>query len=166
MLGRAERNLAHRCDDDGCMTIRADHIAGGFFVALGIVVFILGWDLPFGRITSPGAGMLPKVLAGLMIAFGLLVAVSSTMTERFDEIPWSDFGHAALVIVIAALATFLYSRIGFLLTMPLLVFALLVVVERRNLVMAAVFSISLTLFAYWLFAIMLRAPIETGSFWY
>ena len=32
------------------------------------VVFILGWDLPFGRISAPGAGMLPKFLAGMMIA--------------------------------------------------------------------------------------------------
>lgn len=147
------------------MSLRADHIAGGAFIALGIAIFILGWDLPFGRISAPGAGMLPKLMAGLMIAFGAIVALASTMTERLRDILWSDFSHAALVIAIAAAATFLYSRLGFLITMPLLVFALLVVVERRNLVMAAVFSIGLTLFAYWLFAIMLKAPLETGSLW-
>ncbi|MGV3634955.1 MAG: tripartite tricarboxylate transporter TctB family protein [Pseudorhodoplanes sp.] len=147
------------------MTPRADTIAGGFFVALGIVVFILGWDLPFGRLTAPGAGMLPKLLASMMIAFGAIIAVIGAHGEELSEIPWSDFGHAGLVIVIAAVATFLYSRLGFLLTMPLLVFSLLAVVERRNLVMAAVFSISLTLFAYWLFAIVLKAPLERGIIW-
>lgn len=147
------------------MSLRADHIAGGAFVALGILVFILGWDLPFGRLTAPGAGMLPKLMAGMLIAFGAIIAFASTVTERLGDIPWGDFSHAALVIVIAAAATFLYSRLGFLVTMPLLVFALLAVVERRNLVMAAVFSIGLTLFAYWLFAIMLKAPLETGSLW-
>jgi hypothetical protein len=147
------------------MTIRADIIAGGFFVALGIVVFILGWDLPFGRITAPGAGMLPKVLASMMIAFGAIIAIIGVHSEKLSDIPWSDFSHAGLVIVIAAVATFLYSRLGFLITMPLLVFALLAVVERRNLVMAAVFSVSLTLFAYWLFAIVLKAPLERGMIW-
>ena len=41
---------------------------GGVFVALGIVVFALSGDLPFGTLSSPGAGMLPKLMAGLMIA--------------------------------------------------------------------------------------------------
>jgi putative tricarboxylic transport membrane protein len=147
------------------MNLRADYIAGGAFIALGLLVFILGWDLPFGRITAPGAGMLPKLMAGMMIAFGTIVAVIRSHGEKLHEIPWSDFSHAALVIVIAAAATLLYSRLGFLITMPLLVFALLAVVERRNLVMAAVFSVSLTLFAYWLFAIVLKAPLERGSLW-
>jgi hypothetical protein len=147
------------------MNLRADHIAGGAFVALGILVFILGWDLPFGRITAPGAGMLPKFLASMMIAFGAIIAILGSHSETLQEIPWSDFSHAGLVIVIAAGATFLYSRLGFLLTMPLLVFSLLAVVERRNLVMAAVFSVTLTLFAYWLFAIVLKAPLERGIIW-
>ncbi|MFZ5691509.1 MAG: tripartite tricarboxylate transporter TctB family protein [Pseudomonadota bacterium] len=147
------------------MKLRADYIAGGAFAALGIVVFILGWDLPFGRITAPGAGMLPKLLAGMMIAFAVVIALVGTHGETLREIPWSDFSHAALVIAIAAIATFLYSKLGFLLTMPILIFALLTVVERRNLIMAAVFAVTLTLFAYWLFAIILKAPLESGSLW-
>lgn len=149
----------------GRMNLRADHLAGGAFIALGVLVLVIGWHLPFGRITAPGAGMLPKVLASLMIAFGAIVAASSTQRETLRDIPWSDATHAALVVGIAALATWLYSRLGFLLTMPLLVFALLAVVERRNLVMAAGFAIGLTLFAYWLFAIVLHAPLERGTLW-
>jgi hypothetical protein len=147
------------------MNFRADYIAGGAFVVLGLLVFILGWDLPFGRITAPGAGMLPKMLAGLMIVFAIAITVIGTHGESLRDIPWGDFGHAALVIIIAAVATFLYSKLGFLLTMPMLIFALLAVVERRNLVMAAVFAVTLTLFAYWLFAILLKAPLETGIIW-
>jgi putative tricarboxylic transport membrane protein len=153
---------------DGHMNIRdirADHLAGGAFIALGILVLIIGFDLPFGRISAPGAGMLPKLMAALMIAFGAIIAVASTNRETLSDIPWGDFGHAALVIVIGAIATFLYSRLGFLATMPLLIFALLVVVERRNLVVAAAFAICLTLFAYWLFAILLKAPLERGTIW-
>jgi hypothetical protein len=147
------------------MNLRADHIAGGFFIGFGLLVFILGWDLPFGRITAPGAGMLPKFLAGMMMVFGAIITASSTLTEKLRDIPWGDLRHAALVISIAAAATLLYPRLGFLLTMPLLIFALLAVVERRNLVAAAVFAIALTLFAYWLFAIALNSPLERGLLW-
>lgn len=147
------------------MNLRADHVAGGAFIALGIVVFILGWDLPFGRISAPGAGMLPKFLAGTMIALAAAIIISGVHGETLADIPWSDWSHAALVLIIAAVSTWLYSRLGFLVTMPLLVFSLLTLVERRNLMAAAVYAIGLTLFSYWLFAIALHAPLERGSLW-
>jgi hypothetical protein len=147
------------------MNLRADHVAGGVFIALGILVFILGWDLPFGRISAPGAGMLPKLLAAMMIAFAAAIMISGPHGETLSEMPWGDWKHAALVIGIAAIATWLYSRLGFLVTMPLLIFALLAVVERRNLIAAAIYAVGLTLFAYWLFAIALHAPLERGSLW-
>jgi hypothetical protein len=49
--------------------------------------------------------------------------------------------------------------------MSLLVFALLAVVERKNILVAAAYACSLTLFAYWLFGIVLKAPLERGLFW-
>jgi len=53
------------------MIVRADHVAGAAFIALGILVFALGSDLPFGTVTQPGAGMMPKLVAGLMILFAV-----------------------------------------------------------------------------------------------
>ena len=50
--------------------------------------------------------------------------------------------------------------------MSLLVFALLVVVERRNVLRAAAYSIGLTLFAYWLFGKALKSPLERGMLWF
>ena len=43
------------------MTLRSDHVAGAAFVVFGIVVFALSGDLPFGRLSAPGAGMMPKL---------------------------------------------------------------------------------------------------------
>ena len=147
------------------MTFRADHVAGCAFIAFGILVFVLGWDLPFGSISAPGAGMLPKFLAGMMMALAAVIMISGSQGETLADIPWSDWSHAALVLIIAVASTWLYSRLGFLVTMPLLIFSLLVLVERRNLLPAAVYAIGLTLFCYWLFAIALNAPLERGSLW-
>ena len=55
------------------MTLRADHVAGVFFILFGMLVFALSGDLPFGTISSPGAGMMPKLMAGLMMAFAAAV---------------------------------------------------------------------------------------------
>jgi hypothetical protein len=147
------------------MTLRADHVAGGVFIALGILVFIIGWDLPFGRLSAPGAGMLPKLMAGLMILFAIGIVAAGSASEPVAKLPWSDWSHAAQVTVITAVAVSLYTTLGFLITMSLLVFALLAVVERKNILAAAAYACSLTLFAYWLFGIVLKAPLERGLFW-
>jgi hypothetical protein len=147
------------------MTPRADHIAGGAFIALGVLVFIIGWDLPFGRLSAPGAGMLPKLMAGLMILFAIGIVAAGSQSDRVSQLPWSDWSHAAQVTVITAVAISLYTTLGFLITMSLLVFALLAIVERKNVLAAAAYACGLTLFAYWLFGIALKAPLERGLFW-
>lgn len=148
------------------MTLRSDHIAGLFFIALGILVFALSGDLPFGTISSPGAGMMPKLMAGLMIAFAVAIVASGGASQRLADINWSDRWHALLVVLITAAAIFAYQRLGFLITMSLLVFTLLVAIERRNVLKAAAYSLALTLFAYWLFGKALKAPLERGLLWF
>ena len=55
-----------------------------------------------------------------------------------------------------------YQRLGFLVTMTLLVFVLLTVIERQKLHYAAAYSIGLTVIAWWVFGKALKAPLETG----
>jgi hypothetical protein len=148
------------------MIIRADHVAGGAFIAFGIVVFAISGDLPFGSLSAPGAGMLPKLMAGLMMLFAALIVIGAGSSQKFAEIDWSDRGHAALLVLITGVAVSLYQPLGFLITMTLLVFTLLVVVERRNVLRAAAYSVGLTLFAYWLFGKALKSPLERGLLWF
>jgi hypothetical protein len=148
------------------MIIRADHVAGGAFIAFGIVVFAISGDLPFGSLSAPGAGMLPKLMAGLMMLFAALIVMGAGSSQKFAEIDWSDRGHAALLVLITGVAVSLYQPLGFLITMTLLVFTLLVVVERRNVLRAAAYSVGLTLFAYWLFGKALKSPLERGVLWF
>jgi hypothetical protein len=130
------------------------------------VVFAISGDLPFGSLTAPGAGMLPKLAAGLLIAFAGLIILSGRGSAALGSIDFSDWKHAALLVVITAAATLAYRPLGFLLTMSLLVFLLLVVVERRNVLRAAIYAIALTLFAYWLFGKALKSPLERGVLWF
>jgi hypothetical protein len=123
-------------------------------------------ELPFGTLSAPGAGMMPKLAAGAMMLFAALLVLAARDSPPLASINWSDRGHAALVVVIAGAAVLAYRPLGFLITMALLVFALLVVIERRRLAFAAAYSIVLTLFAYWLFGKALKSPLERGLFWF
>ena len=130
------------------------------------MVLAVSGDLPFGSLSAPGAGMMPKLVTGLMMLFAALILIGAAQSQEFAGIPWSDRGHAAGVVLITAVAAAAYQPLGFLITMALLVFALLVVVERRNALIAAGYSVGLTLFAYWLFGKALKEPLERGLLWF
>jgi len=128
-------------------------------------VFAISGELPFGTLAAPGAGMMPKLAAALMMLFAALLAFAPSPV-RAATIDWSDRNHAVLVVVITAVAVACYRPLGFLIAMTALVFALLVIVERRNALTAAVYSIALTVFAYWLFGKALKSPLERGVLWF
>lgn len=148
------------------MKLRADHVSGTAFFLLGVVVFAISGDLPFGRLAAPGAGMLPKLMAGLMIALGGLIVWHAKTSPAWAGLDWSDGRHAVPLLVVTAMAVAAYRPLGFLITMPALVFGLLVLVERKPLPHAALYAIGLTLFAYWLFAKALKSPLERGLLWF
>lgn len=148
------------------MSPRVDQVSGIAFVLFGCLVFAISGDLPFGRLSAPGAGMMPKLMAGLMIAFGAVIALRGKASAACSSVDWGDWRHAVPLLLITGSAVTAYRWLGFLITMAGLVFALLVLVERKSLLPAMAYSIGLTLFAYGLFAKALKAPLERGLLWF
>ena len=146
------------------MIVRADHVAGGAFVVFGLAIFALSGDLPFGALSMPGSGFMPKLVAGLLVVLGLALVARASESGPLSAIDWSDGKHASLVFLITALGVASYEHLGFILTMGLMLFGFLVVVERRNFAPAALYSIATTLIAYATFAIALKAPLPIGPF--
>ena len=146
--------------------LRRDHIAGGAFIAAGALIFALSDDLPFGTLASPGAGMMPKLVLTLLIAFGALLVLRAGESPPLAAIQWQDLGHAATVVIVAAGATALYTILGFVLSMSLLMFVLLYLVERRAWWRAAIVSVGVTVGSYFLFNTLLKSPLPPMPFWY
>ena len=144
------------------MTLRTDHVAGAFFIGLGLLLIALSGDLPTGNLSMPGSGFLPKIVAVLTIFFGAVLAVRARESKVLSTLSWSDAKHAAMVVVIAAAAIAMLDWLGFITTNVLLIFALLVIVERRRLVPATVYSVGLVLITYVLFVYVLKTPLHTG----
>ena len=148
------------------MILRRDHIAGGAFVAAGVLILAVSHDLPFGRLASPGAGMLPVLVIALMMLFGLILVLQARMSPPIAEISWHDLPHAARVTAVAAAAASLYTTLGFVITMALLLFTLVYVIERRGLLAALAFSIPIPVFTYLAFDYALKTPLERGLLWF
>lgn len=144
------------------MTLRADHVAGGFFVAAALLVLALSGDLPTGRLAAPGAGMVPKLVCALMIFFGLLLVLRAGESAPLATIQWRDLRHAIPVVAITGAAVALYETLGFIVTMSVMMFVLVAAVERRHWAPAALFSLGVALATYFLFTIALKTPLEQG----
>jgi putative tricarboxylic transport membrane protein len=144
------------------MTLRTDHIAGGAFAGFGLLVLALSGDLPFGTLSFPGAGMMPKLLAGLLVVFGLLIMLRAGESAPLAAVSWRDLPHAVRIVAVTAVAAALYQTLGFLVTMTLLLFALIFGAERRHPLAAAAFSIGVVALTYLLFDVLLKTPLATG----
>jgi hypothetical protein len=146
------------------MEIRSDHVAGAAFVGFGVLVLALSGDLPTGQLSMPGAGFLPRLIAALIIILGFTLFLRAGESAPFSSLDWSNGKHAGLVVLITTLAIAIYTWLGFIITMVLLLLCLLVIIERRNVVRAAIYSVAVVLFTYGLFDWALKAPLLIGPF--
>lgn len=144
--------------------LRADHVAGAAFIALGVLVIALSGELPTGQLSMPGSGFLPKIVAVLTMLFGLLLMVRAAESPPFAEISWHDGKHALLVTLITAGAIALYTYLGFVLTMGAMMLALLIVLEHRHPLRALAYSAAVVLVTFVGFSYMLKTPMPTGPF--
>jgi len=148
------------------MNLRADHVAGAAFVIFGAATIALSGNLPVGQLSMPGSGFLPKIVATLTIVFGLALVLRANESGRFSEFDWSDGKHAVMVTIITAAAIALYTYLGFIITMLLMMVTLLVVIERRNPLRAGAYSIFIVMLTYSAFQFLLKTPLPHSPFSY
>lgn len=148
------------------MILRRDHIAGGAFVAAGVIVLAVSHDLPFGTLASPGAGMLPVLVIALMILFGLILLLRAGSSPPITEISWGDLPHALRVTAVAAAAALAYTPLGFVITMSLMLFVLIYAIERQPLLPSLAIAIPVPILIYLAFDHALKTPLERGLLWF
>lgn len=146
--------------------LRADHVAGTFFVSVGLLVLALSTDLPFGRLSMPGAGFMPELIATLIVILGASLFFRAGESPSFAEIEWDDAGHALKVLVITGIAVSLYVALGFIVTMFAMMLALLVVIERKNVFRAAAYGACVAVATYITFVHLLQSPLPPGVLGY
>ena len=144
------------------MTVRADHVSGLAFIGIGALIIALSGDLSFGSLSFPGSGFLPTILASLLMMLGAALMLRARESEPVSFIRWEDLRHAGPVIAICALATVAYRQFGFVITFTATMLALLLLVERRNVLPALLYSVFVAAFTFVVFHFALKAPLPTG----
>jgi len=151
----------------------------------GLVTAAIGaaasWDARglsmFGDHDVPGAGFFPKILAGLLIVLGLLLAgISVRDTPRGAEVGADDAAATAAaetggwrrmlrpvgVLIVFGVIAPLVAIIGYIPAMILLVLVVLYGIERRRDFRSLLAAVLIPVATYVLFAHLFSIPLPSG----
>jgi hypothetical protein len=141
-----------------------DRISGAFLFLLGLFV---AWEdrvLPLGTHGRPGPGYFPLLLSAILGILGLLLVLQGRSSPHLRSTRWGEARHAAAILACSFLATFGIERLGYRITMILILGFLFGVVERLKLWQVFVLTTGLSLGSFWVFDSLLRVILPRGGF--
>lgn len=144
--------------------VTTDRVAGGALVLLALVVLVESRKLPLGSLRTPGPAYMPVALALLLLLFALLLIVLGGRASRPVAVGWTEWRHAAAILGACAFGALAFERLGYRLTVSLILGFLFGVVERKNAVLTVVLALALALGSFALFDTFLRVPLPRGPY--
>ena len=141
-----------------------DRLAGGALALLGLIMLVECWrlGLPLGSLRTPGPAYMPVVLALLLVLLGVLVVAFGGRSPRPGEAGWSEWRHAAAILVTCVFAALALERLGYRLTLVVVLGFLVGVVERKGILLTAALALGLPLGSFYVFNTLLRVPLPRG----
>ena len=127
-----------------------------------MLALYMGWEnraYPLGTLQEPGPGYLPLLLAIFIGAMGLLVALWGGKSAPLASIKWPEAMRAVVILVACGVGGFALERIGYRLTVTVLLVFFLGVVERRRPLPVALVSIGFAFVSYYIVGDLLHVPL-------
>ncbi len=150
-----------------------DAASAVFLFSVGIFYLISSLEYEAGALDDPGPGLFPRII-GLVIIFTNLFLLFLSLRRRAGgtkskllppELKGSRLFSAGMIVGAVILYLLVLDKVGFLLASPLLVFFLAWVMGGNNWIANLILGVVSSGFIYWLFWIIMRVPIPTGSLW-
>jgi hypothetical protein len=142
--------------------VRSDLVAG---VVIVLVALLVGWEnraYPIGSLAEPGPGYMPLLIAAALGAFGLLIALRAGASPLFNTIDWSESRRGIVMLIACGAAVFALERVGYRLTMIVLLVFMLGVVERKRPLATVLVACGFAFLSYFLFATLLKVQLPRG----
>jgi putative tricarboxylic transport membrane protein len=137
-------------------------LAGALLAAAGLAVLVMAQGYPYGTADEPGPAYYPTVIAALLVVFGALVAAFDGPSERFRASTLWERGRPLAMLAALALAALLVERAGFRITLALLLFSLLALLERVPVWTAAAIAVVLPAASFALLHGVLQIALPVG----
>ena len=142
--------------------LKSDQFSGLVLILLAAYV---GWEsraYPVGTLQEPGPGYLPLILAVLLGVIGLLVAAGGARSAPLASIRWPEATRAVVTLAACAAATFALERIGYRLTVIILLVFFLGVLERRRPLPVALVALGFSFASFYVIGDLLHVPLPRG----
>lgn len=151
----------------GCWrSIPIDRLSGCCLIAAGLFVLWVARDYTFGDLAAPGAGFVPFLLAVGLIVSGVLIAVTGGGSVPLRTLSWSGSGRALAIVAICSFGALGLERLGYRITIFIVMMAFLAVLERRPILHALLTAAGFSLGSYFLFHTLLdvQLPLSPWGF--
>lgn len=163
----------HHAEDDGprgLLKSPQDFAAGIFLIVFAAIAVLGSLELKFGQLRGIGPGLMPKVTAILLGAFGLLLIVTS-LTSRGSLLErWSIRGPFFILGAVLLFAATIrgadfsslglkFPALGLVVSGPLAVIFSSFADKTTRWIEVIIFAICITAFCVGLFKYLLRLPI-------
>ena len=141
-----------------------DRISGGALVIFSLLVIWQSSALPLGTFRQPGPAYIPILLALLLLILGAFIAAMGGHAPKISSTRWTEWRHAIAILAVCIVAVFGIERLGYRITLVLVLSFLLKVVERRGWLLTASLAFVLAFGSFFLFYTLLRVPLPQGPF--
>ena len=141
-----------------------DRVAGMALVLIGLVTIWESRVYPLGSLHRPGPAYMPVLLASLLIVFGAAVFAMGARARRLAEVGWPEWRHTLALFGACAFAAWGLERLGYRLTMAVVVAFLLLVVERKGWALGLALTVVMAWGSFLVFDTLLRVPLPRGPF--
>ncbi|HMF51196.1 MAG TPA: tripartite tricarboxylate transporter TctB family protein [Candidatus Saccharimonadales bacterium] len=139
-----------------------DRASASVLVLFALLVIWESRLLPLGSFRQPGPAYVPVLLASLLLIFGVLLILTAGRAPSLSSLRWTEWRHALAILAACVFAVFAIERVGYRLTMLLVLGFLVKFVERRGWVLSLTFAFSLAFGSFFLFYTLLRVPLPQG----
>lgn len=136
-------------------------------IALGVSALLVIWNsrqLPLGTLRQPGPAFIPILLASLLLIFAVLLVLTSSQAPSLSSVRWTEWRHALAILAASLFSVFAMERLGYRLTVLLVLSFLVKLVEQRGWIVSLSFAFTLSFASFFLFYTVLRVPLPQGPF--
>jgi len=138
---------------------RVDRVSGTVLFFFALLVVWEGRVLPLGSLHNPGPGYMPTLLAFVLAVLSVLIIIFGRGSPPFASLQWNEGKHALAILAACAFSALALERIGFRITMILLLVFLLGAVERLKPFLVLSVAVGLSLGSFWFFNNLLKVPL-------
>jgi hypothetical protein len=136
-------------------------------IALIIFALLVIWEsrqLPLGTLRQPGPAFIPILLALLLLMFAVFLVLTSSRAPSLSSVTWTEWRHALAILAASLFSVFAIERLGYRLTVLLVLGFLVKLLEQRSWMVSLSFAFTLSFGSFFLFYTVLRVPLPQGPF--